>query len=143
MTVALGSAGSPISIGAVVESVTSVPTGLSEPSGTSVPDGSDDEESVLTTVVAGTVVEPSVGTDVAACGKVRDGPPGAVVVTASDVVAAGSVVELAVESDVDVVVVAPSARVVDDPSATVVLEVSAGVFGAANRTGRSRTAPVT
>jgi hypothetical protein len=143
MTVAFGSAGSPISIGAVVESVTSVPTGFSEPSGTSVPDGSDAEESVVTTVVAGTVVEPSVGTDVAACGKVRDGPPGAVVVTASDVVAAGSVVELDVESDVEVVVVTPSARVVEDPSATVVLEVSTGAFGAANRTGRSRTAPVT
>jgi hypothetical protein len=130
-------------MGAVVESVTSVPLGFSEPSGTSVPEGSEVDESVVTTVVTGTVVESSVGTDVAARGNVRDGPPGAVVVTASDVVATGKVVELDVESDVEVDVVTPSARVVDEPSATVVLEVSTGVFGAANRTGRSKTAPVT
>ena len=132
-----------MSIGAVVESVTSVPLGSSATSGTSVPDGSEVEGSVVTTVVIGTVVESSVGTEVAACGNVRDGPPGAVVVTASDVVATGSVVELDVESDVEVVVVTPSASVDEDPSATVVFDVSTGELGAANRTGRSRTAPVT
>ena len=85
----------------------------------------------------GTVVGSAPGTVVATCGIPRDGPPGAVVETARVVTG----------TDVDepsaVVVDEPSATVVDEPSATVVLEVSTGELGAAKRTGRSKTAPVT
>jgi hypothetical protein len=76
--------------------------------------------------VLGTVVESSVGTDVATCGSWRDGPPGAVVEAAR--VVAGAVVD----EPATVVVVEvdePSTVVVDEPSATVVLEVSIGEIG--------------
>ena len=69
----------------------------------------------------GTVVGSAPGTVVATCGIPRDGPPGAVVETARVVTGTD----------------------VDEPSATVVLEVSTGELGAAKRTGRSKTAPVT
>jgi hypothetical protein len=76
------------------------------------------DESVL-----GTVVESSVGTEVATCGSWRDGPPGAVVEVAR--VVTGAVVD----EPSRVVVDEPSTVVVDEPSATVVLEVSTGEIG--------------
>ena len=130
--VAVGSAGSPIVAGAELDVLTSEPVGDPTPKGASVIDVAK-----VDTLEKATVVELSVGTDVTACEGYRDGPPGAVVEVAS--VVTGVVVD---EPSI-VVVDAPSATVVDEPSATVVLEVSAGVLGAAKRTGRSKTAPVT
>jgi hypothetical protein len=145
MIVAVGSAGSPIVAGATLDVVTSEPVGAPAPKGASVIEDAN-VESLATTVVGalGVVVDASPGTDVAACGTYRDGPPGAVVEVAS--VVAGEVVDdpsTIVVDDPAMVVETPSAKVVDEPSATVVLEVSTGVLGAAKRTGRSKTAPVT
>jgi hypothetical protein len=84
------------------------------------------DESVL-----GTVVESSVGTEVATCGSWRDGPPGAVVEVAS--VVTGAVVDepstVVIDEPSAKLVVEPSTVVVDEPSATVVLEVSTGEIG--------------
>ena len=62
MIVAVGSEGSPI-VGGGVGVVSSVPVGASAPKGISVP-GVANVDSVL-----GTVVESSVGTEVATCGS--------------------------------------------------------------------------
>ena len=116
MMVAVGSAGSPISAGGV-GAVSSEPVGPSVAEGALVLDV-DKVESVA----LGIVVDPSVGTDVATCGSWRDGPPGAVVVTAR--VVTGAVVD-----EPSTVVDEPPATVVDEPSAMVVLEVSTGAIG--------------
>ena len=99
--------------------VISEPVGPSVAEGASVLDGGKVESAV-----AGTVVEPSIGTDVATCGSWRDGPPGAVVVTAR--VVTGAVVD---EPPAVVVVDGSPVTVVDAPSAIVVLEVSIGEIG--------------